>query len=125
MSFVLHIYFFISLLLHIFSPFVSLVLRELSRVSTKWLYCLRKICAIFAQIFFLRTFAQFLRMKRNEFCAVLLLFSSGLTPKVEQKILQLSISWHIKKLRFEPKLLNRWLRKNNFTICLETGTSEE
>ena len=38
------------------------------RVSTKWLYFLRKICAIFAQIFFLRTFAQFLRMKRNEFC---------------------------------------------------------
>ena len=42
-----------------------------NRVSTKWLNLLRKICAIFAQIFFLRTFALFLRMKRNEFCAVL------------------------------------------------------
>ena len=31
---------------------------------------LRKICAIFVQNFFLRTFAQFLRMKRNEFCAI-------------------------------------------------------
>ena len=42
-----------------------------SRVSTKWLNLLRKICAIFAQ-FFLRTFALFLRMKRNEFCAIFL-----------------------------------------------------
>ena len=41
-----------------------------SRVSTKWLNLLRKICAIFAQICFLRTFALFLRMKRNEFCAI-------------------------------------------------------
>ena len=44
------------------------------RVSTKWLYFLRKICAIFAQLFFLRTFAQFLRKKRNEFCAALRIF---------------------------------------------------
>ena len=44
-----------------------------SRVSTKWLNLLRKICAIFAQ-FFLRIFALFLRMKRNEFCAVLRYF---------------------------------------------------
>ena len=43
----------------------------LARVSTKWLNLLRKICAIFAQILFLQTFALFLRMKRNEFCAVL------------------------------------------------------
>ena len=43
--------------------------REIFRVSTKWLNLLRKICAIFAQILFLRTFALFLRMKRNEFCA--------------------------------------------------------
>ena len=42
----------------------------LRRVSTKWLNLLRKICAIFAQIFFWRTFALFLRMKRNEFCAL-------------------------------------------------------
>ena len=46
---------------------------SVSRVSTKWLNLLRKICAIFAQ-FFLRTFALFLRMKRNEFCAVLRYF---------------------------------------------------
>ena len=44
------------------------------RVSMKWLNLLRKICTIFAQIFFLRTFALFLRMKRNEFCAVLCYF---------------------------------------------------
>ena len=37
-----------------------------SRVSTKWLNLLRKICAIFAQIFF----CELLRMKRNEFCAI-------------------------------------------------------
>ena len=42
-----------------------------TRVSTKWLNLLRKICAIFAQ-FLLRTFALFLRMKRNEFCAIFL-----------------------------------------------------
>ena len=41
-----------------------------ARVSTKWLNLLRKICAIFAQFFLLRTFALFLRMKRNEFCPV-------------------------------------------------------
>ena len=35
------------------------------RVSTKWLNLLR----IFSRKFFLRTFALFLRMKRNEFCA--------------------------------------------------------
>ena len=50
---------------------VSLGLWRLgARVSTKWLYFLRKICAIFAQNFFLQTFAQFLRMKRNFFCAI-------------------------------------------------------
>ena len=42
-----------------------------TRVSTKWLNLLRKICAIFVQIF-LRTFALFLRMKRNGFCAIFL-----------------------------------------------------
>jgi len=40
------------------------------RVSTKWLNFLRKICAISAQIFF-ANFTLYLRMKRNEFCAVL------------------------------------------------------
>ena len=44
------------------------------RVSTKWLNLLRKICAISRKFFFLRTFALFLRMKRNEFCAVLRYF---------------------------------------------------
>ena len=40
------------------------------RVSTKWLYFLRKICGIFAQFFF----CELLRMKRNEFCAILRIF---------------------------------------------------
>ena len=53
------------------------------RVSTKWLNLLRKICAIFAQIFFLRTFALFLRMKRNEFCAVLRYFFCAICAKPE------------------------------------------
>ena len=43
------------------------------RVSTKWLNFLRKICAISAQIFF-ANFTLYLRMKRNEFCAVLRYF---------------------------------------------------
>ena len=30
------------------------------------------MCAIFAQIFFLQTFALFLRMKHSEFCAIFL-----------------------------------------------------
>ena len=41
-----------------------------NRVSTKWLNLLR----YFRANFFLRTFALFLRMKRNEFCAVLRYF---------------------------------------------------
>ena len=44
---------------------------------------LRKICAIFVQNFFLRTFAQFLRMKRNEFCAVLRNFFCAICAKSE------------------------------------------
>ena len=37
----------------------------------------------FAQIFFLRTFALFLRMKRNEFCAGLRYFFCAICAKLE------------------------------------------
>ena len=54
----------------IYNHMVGRAASFLSRVSTKWLNLLRKICAIFEQILFLRTFSLFLRMKRNEFCAI-------------------------------------------------------
>ena len=41
-----------------------------SRVSTKWLNLLRKICAIFAQIFFFANFCAWNAMSFARFCAI-------------------------------------------------------
>ena len=67
----------------IFLQIPPLLLSPFSGVSTKWLNLLRKICAIFAQILFLQTFALFLRMKRNDFCAVLRYLFCAICAKPE------------------------------------------
>ena len=43
---------------HLYRAFYVYDLNGIFRVSTKWLNLLRKICAIFAQIYFLRTFER-------------------------------------------------------------------
>ena len=55
---------------HLYRAFYVYDLNGIFRVSTKWLNLLRKICAIFAQIYFLRTFAHQTRKTRNIFCEI-------------------------------------------------------